>query len=325
MKRHFFLKAVATAATLCALGASTAVFAQAWPSRPVKFVVGAPAGTAPDVAARMVGDKLSTLWGQPVVIDNRPGAGGTIAMTAVKDSSDGHTFMFAHAGAVLVTPKILKAAKYDPVADFTTLGIVADSPMIIVANNESGEKTMADMVRVAKTKPGAQAFGSTEQATLPYLVGQTIADATGTSFNHVPFQQPAQAIAALVKGDLQYYVDGIAPLLPLVKAGRIKAVAVTTAQRLPGLDDVPLVKDVIPNYVAVGWFSMLGPKAMPTAVATKVNADLNNVLGQADITAKMREISLFPAPRSLPDSTVFLKAEVERWGAVIKKVGIEPQ
>lgn len=223
---------------------------------------------------------------QPVLIDNKPGAGGMIAMNLVREATDAHTFMFAHAGAVLVTPKIMKAAK---------------------------------------AKPDTFFIGSTEKATLPCLVGESIADASGAKFQHVPFNQPAQAIAALVKGDLHYCVDGIAPILPLVRSGRIRAVAVTTAQRLPRLEDLPLVQDVLPGFVAVGWFSLLGPKAMPADAAAKVNADLNTVLRMADVGSKMRDISMFPSPKSLGDSNVFMKSEVERWAKVIQKVGIEPQ
>lgn len=322
MKRSAFLKTMLAVATICSVSHS---HAQAWPNRPVKLVVGAPAGTAPDVAARIVAEKLTASWGQPVVIDNRPGAGGMIAMTAVRDAGDGHTFMFANAGAVLVTPKILKAAKYDPVGDFTTLGMVADSPMIIVANNETGEKSLPDMLKAAKAKPGTLAVGSTEQATLPFLVGHSLAEATSASFQHVPFNQPAQAIQSLVKGDLQYYVDGIAPLLPLVKTGRIKAIAVTTSQKLPGLEDIPLAKDTVPNFVAVGWFALLGPKGMPVELASKVNKDLNSALSQGDVGTKMRDLSMFPSPKTQQESVAFLKSEVERWAAVIKKVGLEPQ
>ena len=322
MKRSRFLTTLLAAATLVSAGIATA---QAWPSRPVKLVLGAPPGTAPDTAARIVGEKLSALWGQPVLIDNKPGAGGMIAMNLVREATDAHTFMFAHAGAVLVTPKIMKAAKYDPVNDFVTLGIVADSPMMIVANNETGEKTVADMIKAAKAKPDTFVIGSTEKGTLPCLVGESIAGASGAKFQHVPFNQPAQAIAALVKGDLHYCVDGIAPILPLVRSGRIRAVAVTTAQRLPRLEDLPLVQDVLPGFVAVGWFSLLGPKAMPADAAAKVNADLNTVLRMADVGSKMRDISMFPSPKSLGDSNVFMKSEVERWAKVIQKVGIEPQ
>ena len=325
MKRPLFLKSLAATAAAAALASANFAAEQAWPDKPVRFVLGAPPGTAPDTAARIVGEKLSALWGQPVLIDNKPGAGGMIAMNLVRQATDGHTFMFAHAGAVLVTPKIMKAAKNDPVNDFITLGIVADSPMMIVANNESGEKNMADLIKSAKARPDSFVIGSTEKATLPYLVGESIAEASGAKFQHVPFNQPAQAIAALVKGDLHYYVDGIAPILPLVRSGRMKAVAVTTAQRLPGLEDIPLVQDVLPGFVAVGWFSLLGPKSMAGDAATKVNTDLNTVLRMADVGSKMRDISMFPSPKSLGDSNVFMKTEVERWAAVIRKVGIEPQ
>lgn len=270
MKRSLFLNTLVASAAAATLVCANLAFAQAWPSRPVKLVLGAPPCTAPDTAARIVGEKLSALWGQPVLIDNKPGAGGMIAMNLVREATDGHTFMFAHAGAVLVTPKIMKA-------------------------------------------------------TLPYLVGESIAEASGAKFQHVPFNQPAQAIAALVKGDLHYYVDGIAPILPLVRSGRMKAVAVTTALRLPGLEDIPLAQDVLPGFVAVGWFSLLGPRSMAGDAATKVNSDLNTVLRMADVGSKMRDISMFPSPKSLGDANAFMKSEVERWAAVIRKVGVEPQ
>ena len=326
MNRSRFLKTALAAAALGALALGNLAQAQAWPSKPVKLVLGAPAGTAPDIAARMMADKLTALWGQPVLIENKPGAGGMIAMEQVRAApADGYTLMFAHAGAVLVTPKILKAAKYDPVNDFSTLGIVADSPMIIVANNESGGKTVADLLAAAKAKPGQVAVGSTEQATLPFMVGHSIADASGVSFQHVPFNQPATAINSLVKGDLQYYIDGIGPLLQLVKAGKIRAVAVTTTSRLPGLEDVPLVKDTVPNYSAVGWFALLGPKGLPADLALKVNRDMTQALANPDVVAKYRDISLFSTPRNQGESVAFLKSEVDRWAAVIKKIGLEPQ
>ena len=300
--------------------------AQSWPSKPVRLVLGAPAGTAPDIAARIMAERLTTLWGQTVLIDNKPGAGGMIAMEQVKGSpADGYTLMFAHAGAALVTPKLLKAAKYDPVNDFSTLGFVADSPMMIVANNESGGKTVADLISAAKAKPGQVAVGSTEQATLPFLVGHSVSEAAGATFQHVPFNQAATAIQSLVKGDLSYYIDGIGPLLPLVKSGRIRAIAVTTNSRLPGLDDVPLVKDTLPGFSAVGWFALLGPKGLPADLAQKVNRDMTQVLQQPEVVAKYREISLFSVPRNQAESVVFLKSEVERWAAVIKKVGLEAQ
>lgn len=323
MQRNTFLTTLLSTAIVAV---TSGAHAEVWPSRPVKLVLGTPAGTAPDTAARIVAERLGALWAQPVVVENRTGAGGMIAMEYVKSSNpDAYTLVFAHSGAVVVTPKLIKAAKYDPINDFTTIGYVADSPMMIAVNNEVVGKTLPDLVKAAKANPGLIPFGSTEQATLPYLVGHGIADATGVEFQHVPFNQPAQAIQALVKGDVQYYVDGIAPLLPLVKAGRIKAVAVTSDKPLPGLEDIPLVKDAVPGYVAVGWFALLGPKTMPAEIASKINRDLNQVLAQSEVVAKMREISLFPALKSQLETQNFLKTEVDRWGAVIRKAGVVQQ
>lgn len=323
MKRSLFLN---TLVALCAVASSTLALAQSWPTKPVKLVLGAPAGTAPDTAARIMAERLGALWGQPILIENKPGAGGMIAMESVKSAApDGYTLMFAHAGAVLVTPKLLKAAKYDPVNDFATLGFVADSPMVIVANNEIGGKSLAELISAAKAKPGQIAFGSTETGTLPFLVGHGLSDATGITLQHVPFNQPATAIQSLVKGDLQYYVDGIAPLLPLVKSGRMRAIAVTSDKRLTGLEDIPLIKDTVPGYVAVGWFALMGPKGLPADMAQKINRDMNQVLAQPEVVSKYRDISLFSTARNQAESATLMKSEVERWAATIRKVGLEAQ
>jgi tripartite-type tricarboxylate transporter receptor subunit TctC len=322
MNRSHFLKTLIAGAALAASGLASA---QAWPGKPVRFVLGAPAGTAPDTAARILGERLGALWGQPVVIENKPGVGGTLAMELVKGSpADGHTLMFAHAGAVLVTPKFLKAAKYDPVAEFTAIGYVADSPMIIVAGNNVKDKTLADLLKTAQAEPGKLALGSTEQSTLPYLVGHSISQATGAKFLHVPFNQPGQAAQALANGGVQYSIDGIAPLMPLVKGGRISAVASTADRVLPGLEGIPLVKDTLPGFVAIGWFALLGPKGLPADVVTKINKDMNAVLANDEVVKKLRDVSLFPNPRSAPETLEFMKVEIDKWAAVIKKAGIEP-
>lgn len=326
MNRSRFLKTALTSTALIALALSNIAQAQTWPSKPVKLVLGAPAGTAPDIAARLLADKLSATWGQPVLVENKPGAGGIIAMEQVRTApTDGHTLMFAHAGAVVLTPLTFKAAKYDPVNDFTTLGIIADAPMMIVANNEVGGKTVADMLSGARAKPGQLTVGSTGQATLPFLVGRSIADASGVTFQDIPFNQPTTAINSLIKGDLQYYIDGIGPLLQLVKSGKIRAIAVTGNNRLPGLEDVPLVKDTVINFSAVGWFALMGPKGLPADLVQKVNKDMSQALANPDVVTKYRDISLFSLQRNQVDSSAFLRSEVVRWTTVIKKVGIEPQ
>ena len=190
LNRKNFLKVLLASLALAASGAG---WAQAFPSKPVRLILGAPAGTAPDTAARIVGEKLAALWGQSVVVENKPGVGGMLAMDFVKAApADGHTLMFAHAGAVLVTPKFIKAAKYDPVNDFTTLGYVADSPMIIVAGNEVAEKTLPDMLKFAKANPGKIALGSTEQSTLPFLVGTALRRPPARPTCTCPLTNPAR-------------------------------------------------------------------------------------------------------------------------------------
>jgi tripartite-type tricarboxylate transporter receptor subunit TctC len=312
--------------SICALLNSVMAQAQGWPTKPVRIVIGAPAGAAPDIAARILGEKLTAAWGQPVLVDNRPGAGGMIAMENLRASpADGHTLMFAHAGAIVVSPKLFKMIKYDPVADFTVVGLAVDSPMMIVAAADNPKSRIADLVAAAKADPGGVAVGSTEQATLPFMVGHLLADQTGVKFLHVPFAQPNLGIQALVKGDLKYYVDGIAPLLPQITAGRLKAVAISADRELPGLQGIPMLSETVPGFVAVGWFAMLGPKGLPEEITTRINRDLVQALASADVAARLQTLSMFANPKSPADSLTFLKREVERWGAVINKIGLQPQ
>lgn len=326
MRRITFNRVLLAAAALAAIAASGSVHAQAWPTKSVRLVLGAPPGTAPDAAARIVSERLSAIWGQSILIDNKPGVGGMLAMEAVKASTaDGYTLMFANAGAVVVTPKFLKVAKYDPLTEFTSIAYVADSPMMIVAGTGVKEKNVADMMASAKAAPGKFAIGSTEQSTLPFLVGHSMSQVAGASFLHVPFNQPSQALQALVNGDVQFSIDGIAPLLPLVKSGRINAIAVTSDRPLPGLEGIPMVKDSLPGYVAVGWFALLGPRGMPTDLVARINRDLNQVLAQDEVVKKMRDISLFANPRSPAETAAFIKVEIDKWAAVLKTANVQAQ
>lgn len=305
---------------------NSAANAQTWPSKPIRVVVPAPAGSAPDIAARLIAEKLAPLWGQAVQIDNRPGAGGIIAMENVRGAAaDGHTLVFAHAGAVLLTPKLLKAARYDPVVDFATLGLVVDAPMMIVTAADNPKPTAADLIAAAKADSGGVAMGSPEQSTLRYLVAHQLAQDTGVKFLHVPFGQPTMGIQALVKGDVKYYIDGIAPLLPHIASGRLKAVALTSERPLPGLETTPLLKNTVPGFAAVGWFALFGPKATPGDIAAQINHDLNQVLANDEVIKRMHSLSLFPNPKSPADSLAFIKSEVTRWAAVIDKLGLQPQ
>jgi tripartite-type tricarboxylate transporter receptor subunit TctC len=308
------------------LGSSAQAQTPTWPTKLVRIVVGAPAGTAPDIAARILAEKLSASWGQPVQVDNRPGASGMIAMDNVRGSpADGYTLMFAHAGAVVITPRVLKAAKYDPIGEFTAVAIVADTPFIIVTAAENPKGSVADMIAAAKSDPGGVGVGSTEQATLPSMVANLISEQAGVKFNLVPFNQPNMGIQTLVKGDIKYYIDAIAPVLPQITAGRLKPVALTADRPLPGLQNIPLLKDSLPGFVAAGWFAMIGPKGLSNEISTRINRDINQALANTDLVTRYQTLSMFPSPKTPAESSAFVKTEAERWATVITKLGITPQ
>ena len=323
MQRSVFVKTLVAAAAVAATGLATA---QAWPNRPVRLIVAAPPGTVPDIVGRLMGDQLSRQWGQPVIVENKVGAGGMIAMEYVKSATpDGYTLILGNAGAVVIAPQMFKAAKYDPVADFTQLGNVAEAPFVIVANNEIAKTSLTYMIARAKANPEKINLGSTELASLPHLLTRRLAQFTGTKFNYVPFNNSAQAIPALVKGDLDYYSDSIAPMLPLIRAGRVKVVAVSSDRIYPGLEAYPLMKDTVPNFSATGWFALMGPKGLPADMVARINKEVTVILDLPDIKKRFYELALFPAPKTPFETTYFIKSEITKWNAVMRNTGMEKQ
>lgn len=297
-----------------------------WPTKQVRIVVPAPAGSAPDIAARAIAEKLGAAWGVQAIIDNKPGAGCGIAMDATRLApADGYTVVLAQAACVVVSPLTFKTFKADIDRDFAPVSIVGVTPMLIVANQAAPAKTLADVVAQAKAAPDKVTMGNPARTSIPHLAAELMAQQMGVKLFQVSFGSSGQATTAAVAGDVMYGLDGVAAMQPMVKAGKLRAIAVTSDKVLPGLESYPLAKDAVPGLEVFGWFALLAPKATPPAVITKLNDDVSKALVQSDVMAQFASFGTYPRPGSVQEASAFIKKEQTMWAKVIKDARIQAE
>lgn len=293
---------------------------------PLTMVVPSGAGSAPDIVARLLGDELTQRLGQPVVIDNRPGAGGIVATLAAKSAkADGNTVLLAQAAVVTLTPLLYRAAKYDMARDFEAVSVVADTPMLFVANPKTGIKTLGELIAQAKAKPDELTLGSPSRGSVPHLSGELLEQMAGVQLRNVPMGTSGQAIQSVVGGDTQVSVDGIAPLLPLVKAGRLQALAVTSRQVLPGLEAYPLAKATVPGLEVSGWFMLFTNKGVPAARVQQLNDAVNAALKAPALVQKLQTAATYPVGGSVKDARDFLAREQKLWAGAVKQADLKAE
>lgn len=325
-RRQLHRLALAALAATGTLGFQAHAQAPAWPNKPIRLVVPAPAGSAPDIIARLIGEKIGRALGQAVVVDNRPGAGGIIAMNHVKAApADGYTFAFAQAAVVTVTPFTYKEATYDMERDFETVSMVGRTPMMIVANLNNPARSLADVVAQAKAKPDQVSIGNPTRTSIPHLAAEMAGMKAGVKFQQVPFSSTPAGVQAVVGGDIQFYIDGAGPLIPLVKGGKVRPIAVAADTVMPGLEDYPLVNKTIPGLNVFGWFGIFAPKGTPAAIIQRINAEASQAQQQPDMVARFSDFGTYPTPGSVADAARYVKAENEQFGSVIKSLGLKAE
>ena len=286
MKRRSFLS-TSFAATAFAAPA----FAQAYPNKPVRMIVPFPAGGATDVLARALSIKLGEKLGQNVVVENRPGAGGTIGSAAVAQAApDGYTILLATSSTHSIGPVINPKIPYDAQTDFTALGQVASSPNIVLVPQSSPAKSMREFIDYAKKNPGKLNYASSGNGTIVHLTSELFKAQSGTFIVHIPYRGTALAIPDLISGKLDVLFDSLVSGLPHVKDGKLRGLAVTSEKRSSLAPDLPTVADVLPGFESVTWFGLYGPKAMPQDVVQKLNASLNAALADADVKERFARL-----------------------------------
>lgn len=296
-----------------------------WPNKPVRLIVPAAPGSAPDVVARLLADKLGAAWGQTVIVDNKPGAGGIPGMSALaRSAGDGYTLGFVPAAMGTITPLVYKNPQFNPDTDLSSVATVGTSPLVLVTSAASGITTLADLAKHAKAHPGKINFAAPQPNSLPHLAGEMVSKAGNMNLFTVPYPGPPAAMTAVISGDATVTADGLPGLLPHIRSGRLKALAVTSGQRLPGLDTIPAVAETYPGYEAIGWFQIMVPAATAAAISEKVNADINKVTALPDIVAKFAEFGVYPKRDNLVAAREFFAAQRKAMKKLVTELGVQP-
>ncbi len=295
----------------------------AYPNRPVTMVVPYPAGGSADILARTVGQKLAERLGQPVVIDNRAGAGTAIGAKHVAGvPADGYTLLMGTVSSQAINPAMNKVG-YDPVKDFTPVAPLASIPFVLVAHPSFPGKSVADVIAQAKAKPGELSYASAGLGTSNHLAGELLASAAGIRLLHVPYKGSAPALNDVVAGHLPLMFDLQATALPYVQSGKLKALALTGRTRSALLPDVPTaVESGLPGYEVSAWFGVFAPAGLPAPVLERLNSDINAVLKAPEMQKRLQELGAEPEQGSAEVFAKFTRSEAAKWSAVVKKAGL---
>ena len=311
---------------LAALLAAGPALADTWPSKPVTLVVPFPAGGTTDVLARALAEKLTLSLGQPVIVESKPGAGATLGADHVaKSRADGHTLLV---GAVhhTIASSVYKKLPYDFQKDFAPITTIALVPNVLVVNANTPARNVAELVALLKAKPGEANYGSNGNGTAQHLIGTQFENMTGTNFGHIPYKGSGPLTTDLLGGQITMSFDTVTPVLPHIKAGKLRALAVTTARRSAALPDVPTLDEAGLKGFNIGtWFGVLAPAATPKDVLARLNTEMVKVIQSADFRKRMDEIGAEPIGNSAELMAQQIKAETEKFAKLVKdaKVTIE--
>ena len=315
------LLALSTVAA-AAFGGSLDASAQAYPNQVVRIIVPFSAGSITDGLARILADKLGDLWKQQVIVENRPGLPGTTAVA--KSAPDGYTLMLTSNGHTIASA-INKSIQYDPVKDFAGVSRVAAVPLVAIVPPDFPGNTLKDFIAAANEKPGQLNFSSAGVASTSYLSAEIIKQEGKINIVHVPYKGAPEATTAVIRNDVQMYMAPIPATQELSATGKVKAIAINSAKRVPQLPDVPTVAETLPNYKYESWFGVLAPAGTPQAILTKVSEDIAKVLEMPDVREKLLAQGSIPAPTTPAEFDAINKSDTERCGKILKDAGITPQ
>ena len=321
--RRSAFTAAALAFALGAPIASAADSADTYPSKPVRIVVPFTPGGSTDILARAIGQKLAEAWGQPVVIENRPGAGGNVGVDLVaKSAPDGYTIVMGHIGTFAANPALYKQLPYDPVRDFAPITLVAMVPNVLVVGPAVQAKTLGELVAYAQANPGKLDYGSGGNGSAAHLATEYFRMRTGVQMQHVPYKGTGPAVADLLGGQIGVMITGALPLLPHIKSGKLRALAVASPKRLAILPDVPTIAESgYPGFSAVQWYGLFAPAATPKEIVAKINRDAVKALRDPAVAERLASEGAEPVGDTPEQFGAFVKSEIELWGKVIRESG----
>jgi tripartite-type tricarboxylate transporter receptor subunit TctC len=301
---------------------SLEVCGQGWPSRPIRMVVPLSPGGFADVPGRILAARLSSLLGYNVFVENRPGAGGTIGADFVaKSAPDGYTLLFTGTPHV-ISAWIYKKLPYDPLKDFEPVALVASGPYVLVVNPQLSVNSVRELMAAAKAQPGKIDYASSGNGSAQHLVSALFASMAGIELNHVPYKGSGPAMQDLLGGQVKVSFAGIPNVLPHVKAGRLRALAVSTPQRSPDLPEVPTVAEAgVPGYEATLWLNVSGPAGMPADIVQRLSAEIGKALQDQDLQSNFRAAGVEATAMGPAELNAFIRTEYEKWGRVVRETG----
>jgi tripartite-type tricarboxylate transporter receptor subunit TctC len=309
---------------LLAVAAAAPASAQAWPDRPVKFVMSAPAGSSIDVLGRMIADKLKDKLGQPVIVENKPAAGGTVAVEeTAKAPADGYTMVLAFNGPLSITP-LLRKLPYDVQKDLAPVITTTSQPNVLAVNAQVPAKDVRELVAYAKANPGKLNYASVGPGSSSHLNGELLKSLAGIDIVHIPFNGSPPAVTSTVQGETQMIFAVMQPLQPQIQSGKLRALAVTSAKRFPLLPDLPTIAESgYPAFESLAWNGVLVPAATPKAVVARLNAEIDAILKQPDVVQKLNALGFELVGGTPEQFAAIIKGESEKWAPIIKSANIK--
>jgi tripartite-type tricarboxylate transporter receptor subunit TctC len=307
------------AAAFLALGAAGAG-AQTYPTKPVRIIVPFAPGGATDIVTRVVAQKLTEIWGQTIVVDNRAGAGGNIgAELAAKAPADGYTLFMPSGSVVTANQHIYKKIPFNAEKDFAAITNVASGPQVVVVANSVAVKTIGDLIALAKSRPKSITFGSAGFGTQTHLAAENFLYSAKIEATHIPYKGEGPALTDLVGGQIQLLTPNLSAAISFVNSGKIRALAVTSKERAPQVPNIPTVAETVPGFENLGWFGLVAPAGTPAAVINKVHADAVKALQSADIRKRFSELGMVPVGNTPAEFAKAMKEESVRWAKVVRE------
>ena len=311
------------AAALAGLALASTAQAQSWPTKPVKVIMASAPGSAPDVIARIVTDRLGQIWGQQVLIINRAGAGGLIALQALATAErDNHTLYLPSSSSLVVLPETNKNLPLDLQKDIVPIGLVGEQPFVIVANNQLGVNTLPELIALGKKKPGELTYAANFRGSLPNMTGEMFRTKAGIEMTFVPYPGAPQGLQDVMGGRLSAMVEGLAAFTGALAANSVKPLAVTSPKRLPNMPELPTVAETLPGFNSSGWFALLAPTGLSADVVRKINADLKTALDHPEVQSRFEKAATYIRHLSPEETGKFISDEQDNWRPIVKQVGV---
>ena len=314
------VRALSGLALVCATGLS---LAQGYPNKPIRLVVPCPPCGGTDVLAREAAVKVASNTGWNIVTENRPGSGGNIGVdTVAKSDPDGYSLVLGQTSNLAINPTLYAKLPYDPENDLSAIGLIADAPLVIVVPAGSPLKSLDDMIAAAKAKPGILNYASSGNGTVSHLAAVQLQNAAGIQLTHIPYKGAAQASNDLIGGQIDMYLSSVPTLIGHVRNGKMRALAVTSAQRVPDLPDVPTIAERgYPGFEAVTWFGLAAPKGVPKDIVDRLNAEFNKALQSKELSVKYQEQGARVLTGTPDDFAKLIRDDRARWGKIVKDSG----